>query len=83
MSIRPLRKRQQLRAVHDNDLEAFLESLGMLEAVKSGHSRCEVCGQLATLQNLGAVLPIGNRVGLSCDSESCLEQALSLVAGGE
>ena len=79
--IRPSRKRQLLRAVHDADLVAFLASLGALEEMSSGNARCAVCGEPVTLENLGAVLPTGGRVGFSCESRLCLEQVLSLEAG--
>jgi hypothetical protein len=81
MRFRPLRKRHHIRAVHDGDLETLLASLGILGEVNRGEIRCVVCGQQVTLQNLGAVLPTEGRIGLSCESRSCLEKALPSESG--
>jgi hypothetical protein len=70
------RERQRIKAVHDRDLEGLLESLGLAETVKAGHARCHFCGETLTLDNLQAILPIGDRIGLTCGKPGCIEQAL-------
>lgn len=71
------RERKQLKAVHESDLEALLESLGVLRAIRAGHRTCDICGDQVTLDNLEAIFPMEGRVGLGCDKRSCLEKAVA------
>ena len=75
MFTRRWRKRQPLKAVHDQDLEDLLASLNLLEDIKDGKRRCDICGAPLTLDNLGAIFPLeGSRIGLACDEPTCIKQ---------
>ncbi len=65
-------QRQRIKAVHDNDLEQWLASLGMLDQVKSGKYHCPFCEREISLENLGAVLPKNGNVLFACDHIRCL-----------
>ena len=65
-------QREKLRAVHDNDLEEFLFSIGVLDQIKSGHHHCMICDTAITIENLGAVYPKENKINFVCDRPSCL-----------
>ena len=73
--------RKELRAVHDNDLEAFLERLGILEAIKEKHLTCASCGSIISLENFGGVFPIDNNVGVVCDRLECMAPLLRNKGG--
>lgn len=65
-------QRDKLRAVHDNDLEQFLASLGVLDGVVNGNYHCIVCGLQISIDNLGAASPKDNEVALICNRPACL-----------
>jgi hypothetical protein len=77
-------KKTKIRAVHDNDLEQLLSSLGILQQIKGGRCSCLICGSPISLINLGAVLPIEEDFGFICDLPSCIAKVNSpLAEGGE
>ena len=73
-----------IKAVYDDDLESYLSSLGVLNAVKAGKIKCFSCASTITLSNLLAVFPDADGVGMSCNNSKCLEalERRSEVPGG-
>lgn len=65
-------QREKLRAVHDNDLEQFLASIGVLDQVVDGYHKCVICDTKITMDNLGAVYPKNDKINFVCDRLSCL-----------
>ena len=45
---RDFTQKQVLRAVHESDLEQFLDTLGLLQEIDKGTLKCYVCGQKIT-----------------------------------
>ena len=50
--------KEDIKAVHDDDLEGFLSSLGLLHDVQSGKIRCKFCREKLNLDTIQIVLPI-------------------------
>ena len=73
-------KREKLRAVHDNDLEEFLSSVGVLKKLEGGNYNCLVCNANITLENLGAIYPKDNEINFICDRLSCIDK-IDLIHG--
>jgi hypothetical protein len=67
-------QREKLKAVHDDDLDQFLSSIGVLDQIKKGYYHCIVCNTQITLENLGAVFPKDNKINFLCDRLSCLDK---------
>ena len=65
-------QKEKVKAVHDDDLEQFLSSIGVLDQIKKGYHRCIVCNTWITLENLGAVYPKDKKINFVCDRPSCL-----------
>lgn len=76
-------KRTRIAAVHDNDLEQLLSSLGVLEQIKEGECSCIICQAPVNLGNLGAVLPTDDNISFVCDLPSCVAKASSSLEGGD
>jgi hypothetical protein len=68
-------KRLNLKAVHDDEIQGLLESLGLLEVVKSGHAICPHCGDVVTVENLNCIVPRGDEILLVCSKPDCIESA--------
>jgi hypothetical protein len=71
----PIRK-HVIHAVHDLDLDELLRNLGLLEPLKNGELRCNICGCQVNRKNLGCLYPNENDVRICCIKLSCLEKVM-------
>ena len=67
-----MRKRVEMKAVYDQDLEHVLGRLGILDKLIEGELNCAICGCQVDLDNLGSIFPEGDDVGVSCDNDRCI-----------
>jgi len=72
-------KRYEINAVHDDDLETFLNSLGLLEDLKNKKLKCNVCKCSITKDNLGCVYPFKDKIEFCCQKYTCYEKILPLI----
>lgn len=72
-----MRKRLELSAVWDDDIQELLGSLGVLQDVTLGNARCVVCGCQVDIDNLGAVMPTPQSADLVCADANCVQAATS------
>lgn len=71
-------KSEKLQAVLDEDIEGLLRSIGKLDNILAGEIVCRFCGDLVTLQNLQAILPLsGGDFWFICNKPSCIERLSS------
>ena len=67
-------KREVIKAVHEDDINQFLSSLGILNSICEGNFHCAICNKLINLDNFGAVYPQNNKIQVICDSLLCLNK---------
>jgi len=67
-----MRKRVELKAIYDEDLEHILANLGILNKIIAGELNCVVCGCLVDLDNLGTIFTNNDEIGVSCDNDRCI-----------
>ena len=67
-----MRKRVEVKAIYDEDLEQVLSNLGILDELIAGELNCAVCGCQVDLDNLGTIFPDDDGVGISCDNDRCV-----------
>ena len=67
-----MRKRVEVKAVYDQHLEQVLANLGILDKLIAGELNCAVCGCQVDLDNLGAIFPDNDNIGVSCDNNRCI-----------
>lgn len=67
-----MRKRVEVKAVYEQDLEQVLSNLGILDDLVAGKLNCAVCGRQVDLDNLGAIFSDDDGVGISCDNDMCI-----------
>ena len=65
-----------IKAVHEMDVEGILERFGQLEELKNGTYQCIICMQTLTLENLGSLKRVGEKLVFSCDKIACCHQIL-------
>lgn len=61
-----------ITAVHDDDLDAVLQALGLLNKFRAGLLTCAFCKDTITHDNLYSIFPDGGTVKLSCAKPNCV-----------
>ena len=60
-----------LKAVLDDELAEFLESIGILGDIQSGNMKCKFCEVVVTLENFRAVFPDSGNIAVVCSKPEC------------
>jgi hypothetical protein len=69
-------EKHTIRAVHEQDLEKLLESLGLTELMIKGELRCGICGSIVNLDNLLCIYPSSDKVKVCCKNQECYKGVL-------
>jgi hypothetical protein len=69
---RRLANRKSVAVVQEDDLEAILSALGVIDKVKNGAIPCSNCGSPVNLQNLSGWKKFGFQLLMFCDKPQCL-----------
>jgi|Deesub1362B_J571_1020462.scaffolds.fasta_scaffold03680_2 hypothetical protein len=64
-------KNKEIRAIHEKDLDSFLEKLELLEPLKRGELYCSICGKKLTKNNLGLVYTENKELKICCNKSEC------------
>lgn len=67
-----MRKRAEVKAVWESELEPLLRSLSIWEPLLLGELTCAWCGRTVDLENLGAIIPQQDKVKVVCDHAPCI-----------
>lgn len=62
----------EILAVHKRKLEEFLRKLELWEPLTKGKLKCVVCGKTISLDNIGLIIPSGDKVTVCCSSAECM-----------
>ena len=74
-----MQKRERLHAVHDDDLEQYLISLGLIGDLRAGRLHCKFCGDAVTLATLDALLPESGSINVVCTKPACQKEMMRLL----
>lgn len=69
--------KEDIKAVHDDDLERFLSSIGLLHDVRAGKVRCKFCRESLDLESIQTVFPESGSVSIVCNRQRCANDFLS------
>ena len=75
--------KEGIKAVHDDDLEDFLSSIGLLHDVRAGEARCKFCREILDLESIQAVFPESGSVSVVCNRERCINDFLRYSGGSK
>jgi len=67
-------ERHRLRAIYEDDLIKFLESIGIKSAIERGDLRCHICNEVVSIDSLQAVIPLEKNIGVVCSKKNCLNK---------
>jgi hypothetical protein len=59
------------QAVHVNDLDVFLDSLGIKQDIESGVMLCLICNCKINRENLGLIFVIKGEIKICCNKPEC------------
>jgi len=69
-----MRKKLILGAVYNEEIEDFLQEIGLLNEIIEGNIKCETCGAYITVNNLLAIAPLPDKkYMLICDKSTCMD----------
>jgi hypothetical protein len=63
--------KDEMQAVHDDDLIDFLKSLGVYEDILAGKEKCFFCSTVISLDNIQCVFPYDNEIKFCCINDDC------------
>ena len=66
----------KVKAVHEADLEKYLESIGILNDILEGKISCRHCKDVITLENFLCMYPFDYELAISCNKPICYVRAL-------
>lgn len=76
-----MKKKREIHAVHESDLDDFLENIGLLEDLENGKLICDICGCKVSRENFRCVYPIAGEIKICCSKLECYQKALTKVKG--
>lgn len=59
-------------AIREDVLPGVLRRLGLYDDVVNGKAKCYVCGELLTLDSIGAIAMVNDKPVLVCSKPSCI-----------
>ena len=65
--------KEEIKAVHDDDLENFLRSIGLLNDMESEKIHCKFCNEKITMETLQAIFPDSGSINVICNHKSCIK----------
>lgn len=70
---------QPVSAVHDDDLQSFLGSLGALHDLTEGRLRCKFCKDTLNIETVQAIVPDSGAISYVCNKPTCLRHLMSYL----
>jgi hypothetical protein len=70
-----------IHAVHDDDLDEFLNNINLLGKFKSGQIKCFLCKGTITKENLYSIFPDSGDIKFSCNKPECVIAMKTRIEG--
>ncbi len=61
-----------LKALYSDELETFLDRLGLLIPFEKGQLKCRYCGTTISKNSLYAIVPYANEIEFCCNQPQCV-----------
>ncbi len=76
-------EKKKVKAVHDDDLDILLDSLGIKTKLLRGETNCKFCCSIVTKENLHSLFPQSGSIKVVCDRRECVEELTTFLREGE
>ncbi|MFW9799908.1 MAG: hypothetical protein ACFFD9_05695 [Candidatus Thorarchaeota archaeon] len=67
-------RKRILNAVHEHDLEEFLESVGLLAELKSEQLKCMICAEFIKMDEIAKIIVHRGHISVICHKANCRGQ---------
>lgn len=71
-----LEEKLKVKAVHDADLNSFLQNIGLSEDMENGILRCSFCDCVLTFENFGGIYKENGHLKPFCQKTECYLEVL-------
>lgn len=68
------KRKSEIKAVSNKEIESYLKSLGLLDSISSGKKRCSSCGDILDIDSVQAIIPKENEIKILCNKSSCVKK---------
>jgi len=75
-------KREEIHAVHEENIDEFLRSIGLFEAIEKKELSCFCCNKKIGKDDFGCVFSYENKIRVCCDEIECLQKVLKIKKQG-
>lgn len=75
--------KENISAVHDDDLLTFLESIGLLHSVRAGKEKCKFCRETIDISSIQTIFPDSGSIKIACNREECIQQFLEYTGDSQ
>lgn len=65
-------QRFKIKAVHEDDLDTLLESLGLAQGIADGKYPCMYCEKQISIENLWGISYKGKQLQFICSNHECI-----------
>lgn len=72
-------QKETLKAVHDDDLEEVLRSLGLLHDFRADKLKCKFCKGVITWDSLHSLFPDSGAIKVVCNNVECVKALLGYL----
>ena len=68
------RRKTEINALHEDDLESFLQKLGLMDAYRSESLRCAICAEPLRSAGVGAARSRESEIAFACTRIGCMRE---------
>ena len=72
--------KEQVNAVHENDLGSVILKLGLKEKIEKKEIKCKFCKTEISLNNIYSFLPEAGSVNIICDNPNCITELMKYLS---
>jgi hypothetical protein len=73
--------KQIIEAIHEDNIEDFLQKIGLLESLKNGELHCASCDCTITKENIQCFFSYEGKIGFCCENFVCYEKLIEKTKG--
>lgn len=68
-----------IKSIHDSDLEDVLKKVNIWEDVNASKVKCRFCDKVITLDNLYAFFAQGQKICVVCNEPTCVQELSKIL----
>lgn len=73
------REYRSINAVHENDLEGFLDKVGLLQDFQGGKLKCKFCKEPVDKENIYSIIKDSDSYKVVCSKASCVSALMEYL----